>query len=216
MQSILLIAALISGLTTIACDWQHRRRRLFYLVKPLTTLLIIALAWLSLASAPPYRAWITLALVCCLIGDIALMWRNRRAFMLGLSSFLVGHLLLIGAFASDLPLSPLFWPLPALCVAGLYLLAAAAYARWLLPRTGSLKPAVLIYLPVLMTMVLTAVLRAGLTESAATRWVAVAALLFALSDAVLAYRKFVATPWWGQPVTLLTYFLAIGLMAWAH
>lgn len=216
MQSILLLAALLSGLTTIACDWQHRRQALFYVTKPLTTLLIIALAWLLLADAPAYRAWITLALGCCLIGDIALMWRNSRAFMLGLSSFLLGHLLLIAAFASDLPLSPLFWPWRAMLVAGLFLLAAMGYARWLLPRTGSLKPAVLIYLLVLMGMVLTAVLRAGLTESAATRWVAVGALLFALSDGVLAYRKFVATPWWGQPVTLLTYFLAIGLMAWAH
>lgn len=216
MQSTLIIAAVLSGLATIASDWQQQRRRLFYVAKPLTTLLVIALAWVSLADAPPYRAWITLALSCCLVGDIALMWHHRRAFMLGLSSFLFGHLLLIVAFASDLPLSPLFLPLPALTVAGVYLLAALSYARWLLPRTGSLKPAVLVYLSVLMAMVLTALLRAGWTESAASRWVAVGALLFALSDAVLAYRKFVATPWWGQPLTLLTYFLAIGLMAWAH
>lgn len=216
MQTILLIAALLSGFTTIASDWGPQRQRLFYWAKPLTTLLIIALAWLSLADAPPYRAWITLALGCCLIGDIALMWHHTRAFMLGLSSFLIGHLLLIAAFASDLPLSPLFWPLPALWVAGVYLLVAGSYARWLLPRTGSLKPAVLVYLLVLIAMGLTALLRAGLTESAASRWVAVGALLFAVSDGVLAYRKFVATPWWGQPLTLLTYFLAIGLMAWAH
>ena len=216
MQSTLLIAALLSGLTTIACDWQHRRRPLFYVAKPLTTLLIIALGWLSLADAPPYRAWITMALVCCLIGDIALMSPHRRAFMLGLSSFLIGHLLLIAALVSDLPLSPLFLPWPALGLAGLFVLLAVRYAVWLLPRTGSLKPAVLVYLTVLVAMVVTAVLRGGLMESAASRWVAVGALLFALSDGVLAYRKFVATPWWGQPATLLTYFLAIGLMAWAH
>ena len=65
-------------------------------------------------------------------------------------------------------------------------------------------------------MVLAALLYAGLAERAVPRWAAIGAMLFAVSDAVLAYRKFVAQPWWGQPLTLATYYSAIGLIAWAH
>lgn len=216
MPSLLIAMALASGIATIASDWRGVRRPLFYLAKPLTTVFVIALAFLSLAAAPAYRAWVLAALACCLVGDIALMFTGSRAFVLGLSSFLLGHLLFIAAFLSDLPHRTA--PLPAwlLLAASLFLLPVAAYARWLLPRTGRLKSAVGLYLCALTAMVLAALWRAGLEPSSAAAWVCLGALLFAVSDAVLAWRKFVAQPWWGQPVTLLTYYLAIGVIAWAH
>lgn len=216
MQSILIGVAVTSGLAAIASDWRGQRRALFYLAKPLTTLLILALAWVSLSALPQYRAWVMAALLCCLVGDIALMLKGTRPFVLGLSAFLIGHLLLIAAFVTGLPLTPLQLPLPTLLGAAVFLLLVTGYAAWLLPRTGKLKPAVLLYLSVLSLMVLAALLRAALSERGADDWVLLGALLFALSDAVLAWRKFVATPWWGQPATLLSYYLAIGLIAWAH
>ena len=216
MPSLLIAAAAISGLSAIAADWRGQRHALFYLAKPLTTVLILLLAWVSLAALPGYRLWIMAALACCLVGDLALMFAGTCCFVLGLSAFLIGHVLFIAAFVTGLPLSPLFLPLPAVLGAGAFLLLAAGYAVWLLPRTGRLQPAVLLYLTVLSLMVLAALLRSALGEHTADDWVLAGALLFALSDAVLAYRKFVAAPWWGQPVTLLTYYLAIGVMAWAH
>lgn len=216
MSNFLIAAALISGLLTIASDWRGVRRPLFYLAKPLTTLLIAALAWLMLASAPGYRSWVIAALAFCLAGDVALMFTSRRAFLLGLSAFVLGHVLFIAAFVTDLPLVPLFVPHTALFGGLVFMALVLGYARWLLPRTGRLKPAVLVYLAVLSAMVLVALLRAGLSESHAASWAAAGALLFALSDGVLAWRKFVAQPWWGQPLTLLSYYLAIGLIAWAH
>lgn len=216
MSTFLIAVSALSGLAAIASDWRGVRRPLFYLAKPLTTVLIVLLAWVMLASAPGYRTWVTAGLLGCLVGDIALMFKGSRAFVLGLSSFLIGHLLLIAAFVTDLPLSPLFVPQGALAGGVLFVLMVLGYSRWLLPRTGSLKPAVLLYLTVLGTMVLVALLRAGLSESHAATWACAGALLFAVSDAVLAYRKFVAQPWWGQPLTLLSYYLAIGLIAWAH
>ena len=216
MISLLIAAAVLSGLAAIASDWRGQRRPLFYLAKPLTTVLILALAWVSLSALPPYQAWVMAALLCCLIGDIALMFKGTRPFVLGLAAFLIGHLLLIAAFATGLPLTPLQVPLLALIGAAAFLLLVTGYAAWLLPRTGKLRPAVLLYLSVLSLMVLAALLKSALGERAADDWVLLGALLFALSDAVLAWRKFVAAPWWGQPATLLSYYLAIGLIAWAH
>ena len=97
----------------------------------------------------------------------------------------------------------------------LFVLAVGAYARWLLPRTGSLRWPVLIYLTVLSAMVLVALLRREAQLPGATLTLA-GAVLFAISDAVLAYRKFVHALWWGQPVTLASYYVALGLIAWAH
>ncbi|MES2886107.1 MAG: lysoplasmalogenase [Pseudomonadota bacterium] len=216
MSSLLIATAAASGLVAIASDWRGQRQRLFYFAKPLTTVLIVVLAWVSLSALPQYRAWVMAALLCCLTGDIALMFKGTRPFVLGLAAFLIGHLLLIAAFVTGLPLTPLQVPLPPLVAGAAFLLLVAGYAAWLLPRTGKLKPAVLLYLSVLSLMVLAALLKSALGERAADDWVLLAALLFALSDAVLAYRKFVAAPWWGQPATLLSYYLAIGLIAWAH
>ncbi|MDO9453034.1 MAG: lysoplasmalogenase [Stagnimonas sp.] len=216
MPSLLIAAALASGLATIAGDWRGVRRRWFYLTKPLTTLLILALAAITLTHAPRYQAWVMAALGFCLLGDVALMFAGTRAFVLGLSSFLLGHVLFIAAFVTDLPLVPLALPLVVWLLGGVFLAGVLSYARWLLPRTGRLKPAVLMYLTVLTAMTLAALLRAAVSESPAANWVCAGAMLFAVSDAVLAYRKFVRAPWWGQPVTLLTYYLAIGLMAWAY
>lgn len=216
MPSLLIAAALVSGLATIAGDWRGVRRRWFYLSKPLTTLLILALAAVALAQAPRYQAWVMAALVFCFLGDVALMFAGTRVFVLGLSSFLLGHVLFIAAFVTDLPLAPLALPLVVWLLGGVFLAAVVSYASWLLPRTGRLKPAVLLYLTVLTMMGLAALLRAAVSETAAAHWACAGAALFAVSDAVLAYRKFVRAPWWGQPVTLLTYYLAIGLMAWAY
>ena len=213
MTSFLIAAALASGVTTIASDWGGQRRRLFYFTKPLTTGLIIALAWLSLAAATDYRCWVLTALTACLLGDVALMFKGSPAFVLGLGSFLIGHLLLIAAFASDLPLAPMALNGPLLLGGGGFLLLVTSYAAWLLPRTGRLWPAMLLYITALTLMVLAALLRAGALQTSGAAWVLLGALLFAASDSVLAWRKFVAAPWWGQPVTLLTYYSAIGLIA---
>jgi len=216
MQDLLITAATVSGLVTIASDWRGVRRPTFYVAKPLTTLLILGLAWLSLAAWPAYRAWVMAALGFCLAGDVALMFHGTRAFVAGLSSFLVGHLLLIAAFATDLPLGPLRLPPTVLAAAGIFAVAVIGYAGWLLPLAGRLKVPVTLYVAALAAMVLVALLRAALGEGEGAWWVCGGALLFALSDSVLAYRKFVATPWWGQPMTLLTYYAAIGLIAGAH
>lgn len=214
MSFLLIAAALASGLTAIAADWRVRRP-LFYVAKPLTTVLIMLLAWQQLAPWPDYRCWVLLAYVGCLLGDIALMFKGTRAFMLGLVSFLLGHMILIGAFASETLLTAA--PAPALLMAAAAFVAVVlSYLVWLLPRTGRLGPAVVVYVVALTVMVLAALCRAA-SATAGSAWIALAgALLFALSDATLAYCKFVAAPRWGQAAILGSYFLAIGLIAGAH
>jgi hypothetical protein len=62
--------------------------------KPLATILVIVLA--AVVDAPAAaRAWCLVALVLCLVGDVALMAVVDR-FVIGLAAFLLGHLAFVG------------------------------------------------------------------------------------------------------------------------
>ena len=67
MPQILMVAAAVSALAAIAADWRETHPPLFKLLKPLTTALIIALAWLAPES--DYRTMLLIGLALSLIGE---------------------------------------------------------------------------------------------------------------------------------------------------
>lgn len=76
------VAAGGSGLLAIAADWNERRHKSFYLLKPLTTLLIAGVAAAAGPASVGYQNWILLALVLSLAGDICLMFSGARWFVI--------------------------------------------------------------------------------------------------------------------------------------
>ncbi|MGH8704559.1 MAG: lysoplasmalogenase family protein, partial [Burkholderiales bacterium] len=108
----LTLAAAASGALAIAADWEERRHRTFFVLKPLTTLLILGVA----ATAPlgnDYTRWVLAALALSLCGDVFLMFDARyrvgdgarasdRAFLAGLGSFLLAHVAFVCAFVQGL------------------------------------------------------------------------------------------------------------------
>ena len=198
-----LLCALIAALAfcAILCDREGRRHRAFYALKPLTTVAIIGLA-LSLPEAAG-SPWLMAGLGLCLMGDIALLGDSNRHFIAGLSSFLLGHLLLIPALL--LPLAGPAWP----PLSGLVVVGTAFMLMQLLPHTGVLKLPVLLY-----SLVLTGLAIAALTRGAhldgVTGWLAgIGGLLFALSDGVLGWRRFRGPFPGSQAVVLATYWGAL-------
>ena len=207
------IAAALSGLLAIAADWEERRHASFFVLKPLTTLLIIAVA-ASLSYSGPYAQWVLAALVLSLCGDVFLMYgdgarANDRAFIAGLGAFLLAHVGFVAAFSQGLR-SP---ELPAwLAVMAFY---AAGMLFVLLPRAGALKVPVLVYCLVLAAMVFVAAARhASFADDASLRAL-LGALLFAVSDSLLGWRRFVGRFRGAQALILSTYWGAIGLIAWS-
>ncbi len=192
------LAALGSGLVTIASDF-HQRYPSFYLFKPLTTLLLIALAWALLPMGAP-RLPMLAALLLCLAGDIALLWHGKRAFIAGLLAFLLGHLLFVWALVQhpSFQTPPLAW--------GLICLPAAGYVAYLAPRCGRLLPAVVLYVCAILAMVLAAAGVRGSPALSGSGLVLTGALLFLLSDGILAWRRFVQPSSLGQAATLATYY----------
>ncbi len=211
LPPLLTAAAAVSGALAIASD-RRRRQPAFYLFKPLTTALLIAVTALALAAAPAeqqaYRIGLLVGFGFCLLGDIALMFPGNRWFVAGLSAFLIGHLAFVQTFWKTLPALALPGCWPWLALYGIGFLA------FLLPRAGRLAPAVLVYCAALLAMVLFAAARPMTLGGTAVLLTLVGALLFALSDTVLALRRFWKPFPGGQAATLSTYYLALGCLAW--
>lgn len=207
-MNLLLLLAAVSGALAIAAEERAGgRHRAFFVLKPLTTLLILAAALLAADADPTYRMLVAGALALSTAGDIALMFEGNGAFLAGLGSFLAAHLLFVVAFLAGTGwVTPSAWAL----VPGI---AGAAFFVWLLPRTGPLLPAVLVYGLALMGMMLTASGR-EVARGDASGWLAfLGASIFILSDSALAIRKFVGPYRKAQFVILFTYWLAVGLIS---
>lgn len=203
------ITAAVSAVLAIAADWNARRHRAFYVLKPLTTVLIIAIALAAQPLAPTYQYWIVAALTLSLAGDVCLMFDGDRWFVAGLGSFLLAH----GAFAAAF-LEGVAAPNPPGWLAAVVFYAAGMLFV-LLPRAGRLKLPVLGYCLALAAMVFTAAARQASLHDAASLSALCGALLFLLSDSVLGWRRFVGPFRGAQALILSTYWTAIGLIAWS-
>lgn len=205
MLKTLAVLAGASALAAIVADWRETRPRIFFLLKPLTTLLIAGIAWLAPDS--DYRNLVLVGLLLSLIGDVCLMFDGDAAFIGGLSSFLLAHLVFMAAFLAGLPAWPLPWWVLAFAVYGL------VFATLLLPRAGRLKLPVLLYGLVLTGMAVTASVRYSALQSPGALLALLGAGLFLVSDSALGMRKFVGRYAGAQALILSTYWLSIGLIA---
>lgn len=207
MLPLLLLAIALCALGAIAADWHERRPPLFKLLKPLTTVLVIALC--ALAPESLYRDALLAGLLLSLLGDVALMYESQRAFMIGLGSFLLAHLLFMLAFLQGVPayaMPPAGWG---------FVLYALVFAGLLLPRAQGLRLPVLLYGLVLCAMAITALMRWQNLDGGSGRYALLGACLFLVSDSALGLRKFFGFYPGAQALILSTYWAAIGLIAWS-
>ncbi len=169
-----------------------------WLTKPVASLAFVGLALASGATDSAYGLTVLIALILCLIGDVLLIpIAVGKAFLTGLSSFLLGHVVLcvafLVAFAS--------WPIAAVTAAAL-LAPALLVLRWLRPHLqGPMRLAVPAYILVITAMVALAVAAA----IPGGRWaIAAGAVAFFLSDISVARDRFVEASWinrlWGLPL----------------
>jgi uncharacterized membrane protein YhhN len=208
MTSAFFGAAGLSAILAIAADWEERRHRAFYLLKPLTTALVLGAALSRApASGAAYQQLVAAALVLSMLGDICLMFPGNAWFAGGLGSFLLAHVGFIAAFLKGVPLAmpPAWTAAPVAYGLGL--------SAWLLPRAGSLKPAVALYCLVLLGMALTAALRLQTLGGQPAALAVAGSLLFVVSDSALAIRQFGGSYRGAQALILSTYWASIALIA---
>jgi uncharacterized membrane protein YhhN len=203
----ILISTLIAASTVLTIIGKYRSRQLLYVFKPLTIGLIIVLAWLSGSHEPDRYFWLIMAgLLFSAAGDVFLMLPKDR-FVPGLLSFLVAHLLYITAFSAPAGLLAEPWlALP-------FLLGAGALLLILLPKTGQLAIPVVVYSTALALMGWQAASRWQHLQDDASFCAMIGAILFLVSDAVLALNRFVRPFHAAEWVLLTTYFAAQYLIA---
>jgi len=161
-----------------------------YLLKPLSTLLVIAMASLSLlvpAAQPAFTLWIVVGLILSLGGDVALMFESNRAFMIGLVLFLLAHVVYSIAFTV-----PNGFHAADIVVGAILLAFGGAVYLYLRPGLGSMNGPVILYTLIVCFMVSRAsstFFGTGFTFTQA--WLlSLGAVLFMLSDIVLAVNRF--------------------------
>lgn len=150
------------------------------------------------------KPWFRLAMLASWLGDVWLLWGEQPAFfMLGLGSFLVAQL----AYAKQ------FWPgIQALRKHAWRLLPVIFVSVYLLvqlwPQLADLRWYVLIYVLAIATMASSALLQAT-GKTGAYLWIG--ATMFMLSDALLAWEKFV------EPFPLASFWIMFSYMTaqWA-
>jgi uncharacterized membrane protein YhhN len=200
------VLALLSGGLTVLFDTK-RRRRPFLVSKPLTTALIISAALATEATGPSgYKTFILAGLVCSLAGDVFLMF-SEKWFRAGLASFLAAHICYILAFK----------PGPGRPVSMAILLPFVIYGllvfRTLAPTLGGLKFPVLVYTAAITVMAWLAADRFVSFGGAKTLLAFIGAVLFLVSDSVLAFDRFARRFKGAQIIVLGTYFPAQILIA---
>ena len=186
------IAFFVAGVFAVG-DWLSRARRdpspawqrVEYVCKPatLSALAIAAVALDPASGADARRSWFVAALVFSLAGDVLLML-PREQFVAGLAAFLVAHLCYVAGFWTDGPAA-----IPFLIAAALVAVAIGSLGlRRIIPgvrRTDrALVAPVVSYMAVIGLMVATAL-------AVGNPIAAVGAVLFATSDSMIAWDRFV-------------------------
>lgn len=181
-----------------------------FVTKPLITISLMLFLHFTIKLKSRFNNKVLAGLFFSLLGDIFLMFTHADQiyFMLGLGAFLVAHLFYISAFYIDNTnkievqqryVLPIFMVFGFFCIAYYYLLRS---------HLGTMNIPVLVYSFVITMMGITAALRYGKTDSKSFTWILIGAIFFIISDAVLAYNKFVASLEIGDLLVMSTYMLA--------
>lgn len=204
----LALTALSALLAIASAPWALGQPVLNFVFKPLTTLLIIAMAWPRGRDTPALRRWVLAGLVLSLLGDVALMW-PREGFLPGLVSFLLAHLAYLVAFTRVQRLGARLAPFVV------YALVAGAVLALLWPGVpAALRVPVVLYVLALASMAAqAAVLWRAVPGDAAARRLALGGALFLASDALLASNRFAGPLPLASLWVLATYWTAQACIA---
>lgn len=192
-------------LATTLVDWKF----ISYFSKPL---IVLSLVGYYLASMPHRSSLMIRALFFCWAGDVLLMFvdRDEAFFMVGLLAFLIGHILYIFTYRQHQSGDPEKGLLPTQKIRYSFpiILAGTGLIVVLFPTLGGLKIPVLIYAIVIMVMTMTALFRYGRTNTDSFWLVFGGAILFMISDSVLAMNKFYSPIPYAGFIIMLTYSAA--------
>ncbi|MBU2648125.1 lysoplasmalogenase [bacterium] len=188
----------------VRAEFRNNRRQR-YVLKPLSSSLLVLIILIALLMDPgnqPYKAAILLGLMFCFGGDMALMFESKKAFLVGLVLFLIGH----GVYAATLVVYNGFL-FRGFLVTGIITLISLLIFAFLHSGLGSMKIPVIFYVVVISFMLNSAVLTFdGDFFNPTQAWLlSTGAALFYISDVILAVNRF-KKPFAYNRINLLFYY----------
>jgi len=206
MMTVIIISIIISALVFIIAEYKNAST-IKFIFKPLTTLLVIIIAFKQMNNLQDIYAYLIIAgLSFSLVGDVFLM-HPRDKFVFGLGSFLIAHIIFIIAISDGL--SSLF-DLLMLLPAALYTLI---FLRVILPKTGEMKWPVIVYAFVLMIFLWQASVEYYYSAEISAYYAFLGAVLFVISDSFLAHARFIGKKFYSIAVIHITYWMALVYIA---
>lgn len=193
------IVSAIACLVLVHAEWRGARA-----VRAIAkTVASLAFLWVGIAAACELN-FMTAGLALGVVGDLALLGDGKRAFLIGLAAFLLGHLAYVAGIAQVVPAREWLAPLAAVPAA----IGAGALA-YLWPRLGSLRIPVIAYVATIVAMM------AGALAARANTALVIGAALFFASDLAVARDKFVAKTFANKAWGLPAYYAGQLLIAWS-
>jgi uncharacterized membrane protein YhhN len=206
---IILAAILLCGVLFFE---KRENRRGLVPTKTLLSLLFIVAVLIQPHPTPSYFHILLAGLLLGMVGDIFLALPQRKMFLFGLVSFLLGHLFYILAFFSVAETSTWTWiGLLTVCVLSIWIYF------WLRPYVGSMNIPVLLYVIIISIMVSGAWTVLGdldLNRSGRIM-VFVGALSFYFSDVFVARDRFIGQQFLNRLLGLPLYYAGQFLLAFS-
>ena len=204
----LTLLALVSAIMHIRAEYLGPQYHI-YLFKPLTMVFVLLIA-ISRARKGPvfYACTIIGGLLCSMAGDMFLMLPSDQ-FISGLVSFLVAHLFYIAAFTHGRRFRLSVWSLLPFVVYGILIFIVLSTGL------GAMKLPVLAYIVVILVMGWQAWERWDDTGQRLALLAFFGAVLFIISDSILAINRFRQPFEMARALTLSTYFAAQWMIAFS-
>lgn len=170
--------------TTVLAGLLFELHALYIAAKPLL-MITLAMYFISATKGyPSWRVYVVAALVFSWAGDVFLI--SSDWFIAGLVSFLIAHIFYIIAYQKTGAANGHLKPLDILK----FVIYGEVLIWIIYPGLGSLLVPVLVYALVLLGMGVWAHKRRGATTVTSFKMVATGAILFAISDGLIAVNKF--------------------------
>jgi alkenylglycerophosphocholine hydrolase len=193
MRLPILVMWVTSTLALIGAD--RKIKWLEIVFKPITTLLLLAVVGV------PHTRFAGLVwggIFLSVVGDVALLWQSKRAFLVGLAAFLLAHVAYVIAF-----LGAAVWSPHVAIVAAVMAVSSTLLLRAIWKGAAGMHGPVIAYGVVISAMVISAAATLGGPLPLAP-FAAVGSVLFYISDSSLALNLF------RKPIPHVA-FLAIGV-----
>ena len=211
MNVIMVVFAFILLLGLLYYEKKEDRKPLL-IVKSVLSLLFVITALLQLHPVPDYYHYLFAGLIFCLIGDVCLALPQKKAFMVGLVAFLVGHVLYTVGFSA---LTQIYdwtsgWLFIIFCMSALTFL-------WLRPHLKSMLVPVLLYILVITVMVSGAwgVFWKSSFQISGRIFILLGSLCFYVSDVFVARNKFIKEEYRNRLLGLPLYYTGQFLLAFS-